>query len=134
MDYTFTRDGVEEKVALERWGWGVVYKDDTELHQFDSNTKKFHQFKEIELESVKMFVMYHTNTALTEKRIDMLVSEGTQVFHFYRHLVLDNDTRRVKVYVFGWKRDGIASYNYILPDDRIITADHDISGLQNFAI
>lgn len=131
MDYTFTRDGVPEKVDLERWGWGVMYNDGTELHQFGSNFD-FHQFREIDWGRAKMFVMYRTDDMT--KRIDMPVTDGMQVFHFYRTAVLENNSRRVRVYVFGWKKNGVASYNYILPDDRLITASEDIAHLQDFGI
>lgn len=140
MDYTFTRDGVDEKVTLERWIWGVMYKDGTELHQFDA-FGKFHQFKEINVPEVKTFVMYRSDNMAV--RIDMPVREGMQFFHFYRIMMLKElvgnggemtSSRKVKVYVFGWKRDGVASYNYILPDDRLLTADHDVPALIEYGV
>lgn len=133
MDYQFVREGKPERVALERWAWGVVYKDGTELRQFGEDGI-FHQFKEIVQEQVAMFVMYRTDDE--SKRIDMPVHEGMQIFHLYRNLVLENSSRRVRVYVFGWKKTGVtvASYNYILPDDRLITTDRDIPHLSDFNI
>ncbi len=135
MNYTFMRDGVEEKVELERWAWGVVYEDGTELHQF-SEKGDFFQFGYIDQPRVKMFVMRRTDGAAG--RIDMMVSGERQLFHFYRHLVLQAGTpmeQRVKVYVFGWKeRGGASMYHYILPDDRLITANEDIRDLTNFAL
>lgn len=131
MDYTFTRDGQKEIVALERWGWGVVYKDGRELHQFGNNFD-FHQFAEVVQEDVAMFVMYRTDDM--SKRIDMPMRGDLQLFHFYRKGRLDIGTaseRPFHVYVFGWKdrATGACSYNYILPDDRIILADHDVEDL-----
>ncbi len=131
MEYTFVRDGVPEKVALERWGWGVMYKSGAELHQFDDKGV-FHQFKEIDFPEVKTFVMYR-NDDIT-KRIDVPVFEDMQIFHFYRHIIFRNDTRRACVYVFGWKKGDSVCYNYILPDDRVITADRDISGLEGYGV
>lgn len=130
--YTFVRDGVEEDVALERWAWGVVYKDGTELHQFDAEGK-FHQFREIEQDKVAMFVMYQPGT---NKRIDLPLRGNVQIFHVYRHIGLDNWTRKVQVYVFGWKDldTGAVTYNYILPDDRVLTTNHDIPDLTRYAL
>lgn len=132
--YTFNRDGVPEEVAVERWAWGVVYDDDTEFHQFGADGV-FHQFKEIEQDRVKMFTMYEVGG---EGRVDMPV-KNVQIFHFYRNLMLDqgtDDARTVRVYVFGWKdaETGATSYNYILPDDRIISADHDVAHLTAYNV
>ena len=73
-------DGIEENVEKERWVWGVIYKDGTELHQFDSNCI-FHQFKEIDTENVSMFTMYKFDDM--NKRIDMPITEGVKFFHLY---------------------------------------------------
>ena len=133
MQYTFNRDGVVEQVDAEKWVWGVVYKDDTELHQF-AGDGTFHQFREIDQANVKMFVMYQLDT---DKRYDMAVTEDMQIFHFYRTLMLNQgaeDSRIVKVYVFGWKHNGSVSYNYIMPDDRLLTANHDLQDLTLYNI
>lgn len=136
MDYTFVRDGVAEQVALERWGWGVVYKGGGELHQFGANGD-FHQFQEVRQEDVEMLVMYRTDDM--QKRIDMPVKGDIQLFHFYRKGRLDMGTERERafhVYVFGWKdrATGACAYNYILPDDRLITSNHDIADLAIYEI
>lgn len=135
MDYTFVRDGVPEAVELERWGWGVVYKDGTELKQFgDDGT--FHQFKEVVQENVAMFVMYNTGDPVAlKKRIDIPVVEGMQIFHFYRIVVLaggSGEERRVRCFVFGWKLDGATTYTFILPDDRIIVSPTDAHKLTEY--
>lgn len=135
-EYTFARDGVEEVVQPERWGWGVVYADGTELKQFGDDGR-FHQFREINQEEVEMFVMYRLDDE--SKRIDVIVDSQTQVFHFYRNLILDVGAdmgRRVKVYVFGTKNavTGATQYNYILPDDRLLKADHDLPDLTRYQI
>lgn len=139
--YTFTSttpsgDKKVESVEAETWGWGVLYKDGSELKQF-SPDKTFHQFKEVNQPEVKMFVMYKLDDM--SKRIDMPISEPLQLFHFYRKITLNmlqEDERKVHIYVFGWKNTlkDTVSYNYILPDDRIITADHDIIDLTQYAV
>lgn len=117
----------EIEAQPERWVWGVVYKDQTTLHQFQDDGT-FHQFGEIKQDEVEMFVMHKFENR--DARIDV-IAEGKQIFHFYRNIVLDMLTpeeRKVKVYVFGWKdkETGQATYNYILPDDRLVVADHDV--------
>ena len=124
--FRFTKDGKEELVDGERWGWGVVYKDGSELHQF-GNDGIFHQFQEIEQDKVEMFVMI---SADGKKRIDMPV-EGKQIFHFYRKFMFEAATpneRRETVYCFGYKdkENGATAYHFILPDDRIIISDKDV--------
>lgn len=136
MEYTFTREGVPETVALEQWAWGVVYDDGTELRQFGEDGV-FHQFREIEQAKVEMFVMYHT--ADNSRRFDIPLAKENkpQIFHFYRNLMLEvgsANERSVRVYVFGWKRDGVASYNYIMPNGNLICADRDIANLVAYGI
>ena len=149
MNYIFNRlvDGqiTQEEVQLERWVWGVIYKDNTELHQFDTEGF-FHQFGEIHMEDVKLFVMYKPDDP--NKRIDMVVSEDMQPFHFYRNVRPATEDHFTKVYAFGFKFKGTnmkneyvdgalidptkpegelldfkAVYHFILPDDRVITSD-----------
>lgn len=135
MDYFFERDGVKEAVALERWGWGVIYKDGTELHQF-GEAGDFHQFREIVQEEVAMFVMYRTDDM--SKRIDMPLQEGMKLVHFYTNVVLEAglpSERRIRIYTFGWQDPrGADTFMYILPDDRIITTNHKIGSFASFAI
>lgn len=129
--FKFIRDGVEENVEPERWGWGCIYLDDTELHQFDANGI-FHQFKEINLPEIKMFVMYKLDDM--KKRIDMPITEDMQVFHFYRNIKPFYSDKFSKVYVFGFKKNGVASYHFILPDDRLIICDTDNIDLAQFNV
>jgi len=134
MKYILKKDGREIEATLERWGWGVVYKDKTELRQFGDDGV-FHQFAEIKQDELEMFVMMMTDGS--EKRIDMAVT-GKQIFHFYHNIVLNMLTpeqRKIRVYCFGWKdkETGATSYNFILPDDRVVIADRDID-LTKFGI
>ncbi|MFZ3032253.1 MAG: hypothetical protein WA082_04410 [Candidatus Moraniibacteriota bacterium] len=126
MKYLFKKEGEKDvEVQKERWTWGVVYKDGSQLNQFREEDGSFHQFVEIKQDDVSMFVMYSG-----EKRIDIVV-EGKQIFHFYRNVVFSynsEDERKVRVYCFGYKNKetGEAVYNYILPDDRVVVSDRDI--------
>lgn len=134
MFYDFKNSaGQIEKVSLEKWVWGVVYNDKTELHQFRNEDRSFHQFKEIEQEKVAMFVMYkHEDNT---KRFDLVCKDKVQYFHFYRNVVLNANSKeetKKRIYVFGWKTGKKSAYHYIMPDDRIIIADHDIADITQF--
>lgn len=123
-----------ETVNLEKWGWGVVYKDGTELHQFDSEGI-FHQFKEIKQDQVVMFTMYKTAFHLKEaNRIDMVITEGMKIMHFYRNIRPAGYDQFIKTYVFGYEKDGVKCFNFILPDDRVIVSSVDDIDLTKFNI
>ena len=123
----------KEVIEPERWVWGVIYKDNTELHQF-SKDLVFHQIKEIEWINVKMFTMYKLEDM--KKRIDMVVMPDMQVFHFYRNIRPAGVDHFIKVYVFGYKirETSKVCYNFILPDDRMIISDQDNIDLTKFEI
>jgi len=123
----------KEVIEPERWIWGVVYKDGTELHQF-GNDLIFHQIKEIKWAEVKMFTMYKLEDM--KKRIDIVVMPEMQIFHFYRNVRPAGVDHFIKIYVFGYKIRGTskACYNFILPDDRIIIADRDNIDLTKFEL
>ena len=129
-DENSTSGFTSEKVDPERWGWGVIYKDNTELHQFD-DSGTFHQFDEIDVPNVKMFTMYRLDDM--SKRIDMPICEGMQFFHFYRN-IRQSHTGFVRIYVFGWKKGEETTYNFILPDDRMIVSSVDNVDLAQFNI
>lgn len=131
--YQFNRDGVMEKVKPERWGWGVVYKDGAELHQFGEDGV-FHQFREIEQEKVSLFVMYRLEDM--NKRHDVLMSEKMKMIHFYRNIRPAHLDHFIRIYVFGYeKKIGGRTYKnlfFILPDDRVVVSDTDNVDLIKF--
>lgn len=128
MDYYFGK----EKISVERWVWGVLYKDGIELHQFEHGL--FRQIKEIDWDSVKLFSMYKFDNP--RKRIDLVVSPEMQLFHFYRNIKPFYMDGFVRVYVFGYKIKGsnTAVYHFILPDDRVVIADKDNIDLALFEL
>ena len=130
-EYIFIREGVEEKVTLERWAWGAIMKDGTELHQFDDNGS-FHQVGEIDQANLKMFCL--RNTADSSKRIDMPFSADMKLIYKYRNIKLWYKEEWTKVYVAGFKKGNQHSFIYILPDDRIIFSDSDTVNLDLFGI
>ncbi|MFA5261426.1 MAG: hypothetical protein WC450_09380 [Candidatus Omnitrophota bacterium] len=130
-----TKDGKEEEVVEERWGWGVVYKDGSEARQFGLDGI-FHRFAEINQDEVKMFAMYRTDDQ--GKRFDIEVKDGMQIFHFYRNFCFDylSECRKnYRVYCFGWKdrKTGAMAYFYIMPDDRIVSGNFDLD-ISNYGI
>jgi hypothetical protein len=125
-----------EIVPIEKWVWAVVYKDGTELHQYDIHTKLFHSITEVDLGNVEMLTMYCTyDNENMEKRLDLIVPEGAKIFHFYRQTVLEHGTEnetKFTIYVFGYKRDGKAHYNYILPNDKVVQSGEDLADIIKF--
>ena len=132
-------EGKKEEVKLEDWIWSVVYKDNKELQQYEYNKDKelpgaFHQFKEIEQDKVRLFVMRNLKTG---QRFDIVRPEGAQLFHFYRHCGSQRaeDTGEVikfnKIYVFGYKLGKHTAYHYILKNNTLLIADGEIN-LENF--
>ena len=59
MKYIFTNKETNERTEVkpERWVWGVIYKDGTELHQF-SEDGTFHQVGEIDQDKIKIACLY----------------------------------------------------------------------------
>lgn len=107
------------EASPERWVWGVIYKDGTELKQF-AEDGTFHKFVEINQKEVDTFAMFRFEDMT---KIFTIKPNGAQIFHFYRNTILnaatDGETRS-RAYVFGTKTKDEAIYNYILPDDTII--------------
>ena len=124
------------EVSVERWSWGVIYNDNTELHQFQDGEPDgiFHRIQEIDWSRVKMFSMYKSDDI--RKRIDILVTPEMQVFHFYRNIKPFYLEGFVKVYVFGYKIKGTSEtvYNFILPDDRVLVSSKDNVDLSLFEL
>lgn len=104
-----------------------------ELHQFDANGI-FHNIAEIDWSRVQHFIMRPVLVLEGKEPAQMICIEtkpDMQIFHVYKRFKLATGYgthREVMIYCFGWKnkRTGSAIYNYILPDDRIITSSEDI--------
>ena len=130
-----TKDGETIEVALEKWSWGVVYKDGRELHQF-GDKGDFHQIAEIEQDNVRLFVLYQTGDMT--KRIDIVLPEGAKIIHKYRNFIFNHgqaDEKHVRVYIFGYRKDGQHShFNFVMPDGRIIQSDTDVIKLTDFKL
>lgn len=121
--YTFYRDGVPEQVERETWRWVAVYRDGTELHQFDDATGEFHQFSEIDQSRLGVFRMVHD-----ELRPVAIPFEPTsmKLIHFYRRINLNvgtEDEQHFTVYMAGFERGGVKHLLGIMPDGEIVLAD-----------
>jgi len=128
--------GAEETVQPETWVWGVIYKDDTELHQFGADGT-FHQIGEVDQDKIKMACLYRYDDPKMQKRIDLPWREGMRLIHKYKRYGFDHGTdefRKVTIYVFGYKFEGKSSFIYILPDDRIIFSPYEDVSVTNFNI
>ncbi len=135
----FNRDGVLEEVPVERWAWGVVLKNGSEMHQYDAQGV-FHQVGEIPQDEIKLWVLYKTGPE--NKRIDIVLPSGARIIHKYKRYVFNasslngGDSSKEKketVYVFGYKDGDKYHYNYVLPDDRIVQSTEEI-GLTDYNI
>lgn len=127
--YTNPDTGEKEEVSLERWIWGALYEDDTELHQF-TDDGVFHRISEIDQNKVKTWVLYNIE-GYDDGRIYLIIprkEDGTlkevSLIHKYRNIVLEAGTpqeTRHKVYVFGFKLKGQKSfYNFVMPNNTIV--------------
>jgi hypothetical protein len=137
MTWTYTNEENETvNVPLEDWMWGVVYKDGTELHQFDDKGT-FHRVGEIDQQNVKMWVLYQPHGT---GRIDIPLPKDKEVklIHKYKRYVFNAKTEaevKKTVHVFGYKVKGqTPHYNYILPDGRILQGIGEDVPLSNYNI
>lgn len=132
-------DGKIEEVTLERWVWGVVYKDGTELHQFDERGV-FHQIKEIDQDNVAMWVLYKSESVNGTERIDIVLptDQSFKLIHKYRNFIFNANTpeqKKVRVYMFGYHIKGDRPrYNFIMPNDTIVQSHTDQVQLSTMGI
>lgn len=132
-----------EEVMLERWVWGVVYHDGTELRQFEDvpggieyNGKlyagRFHQLGEVKQNKVKMFVVFKPFNE--QIRYDVVLPRGARLIHCYRNIRPHYRTEFVRCYIFGFNNGGYKTLLFILPDDRVVIADRDDIDLIDFNV
>ena len=102
-----------ETTNKEPWRWAAVYKDSSQLDQFEvsNGVATFHRFAEIDTKQVTEFMLVHDNFS----PITFQIPDKAQLVHFYRHrtiqeLLMDGDGEsslqrewKVKVWVIGFK-------------------------------
>ena len=134
MDYTYTNENGElEAVELEKWCWGVAYKDGTELHQFDKSGN-FHRLSEINQKDLELFTMYEAEGT---GRYDIVMPEGARIIHKYRNIRPFYMDKFVKVYMFGYrtgKKEFEYHYHFILPDNRMVISNANNIDLAKFEL
>lgn len=117
----------DEKVSLERWGWIAIYNDDSYLQQFDSETVLFHQFKEIDLDRLKTFVMQSYEDP--SKRYEIHIKAGMRPIHFYRNIRPAEEKEFIKLYCFGYqetiKGRNVKTILIIHPNDMVAVLNDD---------
>lgn len=134
MKYTYNDKEKNETVEVpaERWGWGVVYSDGTELKQFGDDGV-FHRIGEIEQDRIALAVLYKLDDP--SKRIDLPWRKGMKLVHLYRNVKpYYKPDAFIRVYVWGYKFGKHTHYTFILPDDRVIISPVDDIDLVKFEI
>jgi hypothetical protein len=117
-------DGTVVETPIERWRWEAHYTDGTILKQFDDEGR-FHQFKEIEQDRLKIFGMVHNTCA----PVMLHWKEGMKLIHYYKNFHLNAFTpneQKFKFYCFGYETKDEKIIMTILPNDSVlITNDID---------
>ena len=132
MIYKFNENGTEINIKPERWAWGIIYNDGTELKQFGDDGR-FHQIKEIDQDRIKMAILYRLDDP--EKRIDIPWRPGMKLIHKYRNIKPHYAEKFSRVYVFGYKASKtVHHYTFVLPDDRMIISPADDVDLTKFNV
>ena len=93
----------------------------------------FHQLHELEGKSVELFSL--VNTWERDRRIDILIPDGAVIVHKYRNFIFNANTpeeRRERVYIIGFRKGEEGHYNFVLPNEQIIQADHEEILLSSF--
>lgn len=131
MSYIFNRvleDGSvqEELVEKEVWAWEAYYTDGSYIKQFDEKDGLFHQFSEINQSQLNLFIMRNE----TDKcQYSLIFNTDTKLIHFYRNVLLQNGSVRVRLYVFGYQDSAGKKLNVIMPDNSLVITD-DISKIE----
>jgi len=96
-----------EVVELEEWAWLAIYKDGSVLKQYDDVTGDFHQFKEIDIDNLDVFVVINTQHPNDPTyRYEVHMEEGMTPIFFIRTTVFNmKEPGEVKVRMphFGYK-------------------------------
>lgn len=115
-------------VEIENWIWHVIYKDGTHIYQFDpavspDGHKYFHKIGEVDMDEVVMFEMINTKNSQLRYSIERS-DEMKKFVHFYRKARLNvgtDDEKHITLYCFGIFFGDYTLYNFILPDNRLVT-------------
>ena len=132
MEYKYTNEkGEVEIIEKEKWCWGAIFEDGSELRQFDDKGI-FHRVGEIDQSKLSMFVLYKDGDE--SKRIDMPFQKGMKLIYKYRNIRPYYLDHFVKVYILGYKFESRYAFNFILPDGRRIISPLDNTDLAKFNV
>lgn len=137
MNQTFKHNKSGEEVELEKWVWAVIYNDDTEFQQFNSSTGLFHSITEVDkAKGVKMLTLYKTSdNEDMSKRIDIMIPTDCDLFVKTRNVIYNASTpdeERFRIYMFGYGNKSYQTFNYIMPNDKLMQSGEDIINIVDF--
>lgn len=116
-----------EEIQPEAWRWEVAYHGGDVLRQFDDNGI-FHRFGEIDQGRLFAIRMVHDS----HSPHTVMVPEGAKLIHFYRNIIANASTPdefRVRLYCFGYEKNGVTVICVIMPNGEIVVTD-EVSKIQ----
>lgn len=127
---------IEKIVAKpERWVWGAIYKDGSELKQFGDDGK-FHQVGEIVQENLSMMILYKFDDPT--KSVVIPWRDGMRLIHKYVNIhaggQMDDINETARIYQFGYKIDEQFSFYYILPGDQVVLSPREDIDFSSFKL
>jgi hypothetical protein len=106
----------DKQIEKESWCWEAHYADGSSLKQFDDDGY-FHQFGEIDQSRLAVFKMVGTTT------YSLPFKEGMKLIHYYDNYILNDGEARVRVYCFGYEKDGSKVICSILPNGEMVIGE-----------
>ena len=124
------KDKEGNTISPKRYAWGVIYKDGTELHQFQDN--EYHQISEVDFGSVEKLLVYRFPDK--EQVFTTLVTKEVKPFKFHYMTKPPWSPRFLRTDVFGlkWKGSKHVIYIHILPNDNVVVSPHDRVDIPRF--
>lgn len=110
-------DGSFSDVQRERWEWEIQYSDGSIFKQFGDDGI-FHRIGEIDQDRIVLATLRKAEDSFQCVHIPW--REGMRLVHKYVNFKSEHTDKWNRIYVFGYKYDGQHSFQFILPDDRII--------------
>jgi len=114
----------DEKVEPWEWCWEAFYNDGTIFKQFNDDDGTFHQIREIDQKNLHFF---RTINYTTGRFFDILWHPQRKIISGRLGNILDNGTRRVTFYYFGYETSINGTIhkviNVILEDGNIIVTE-----------
>lgn len=130
MAIKYLHPATGEFASKEAWRWVAVYKDGTQLEQFELKGSEaiFHRFAEIDQEKLRMFKMVHDKF----NPVILIFPPGAKLIHKYRNMILNvpfdaagdfTQERRERFYLVGYELGGQLHGVVITHENQIIITD-----------